>query len=130
MAATLDSELILVHVYEVPVFEWRDGSFLPTPRSLDTRARQVDELLLEQTSAARDAGAEKVRAVKIVGAPAQEILQFAETSGADVIVMTTRGRTRVRDALVGSVAERVVQNARCPVLVVPSRSRDGSGASG
>lgn len=55
------------------------------------------------------------------GDPAEEILDFARGHAIDLIVMGTHGRTGVSRVLLGSVAERVVRGARCPVLVVPLR---------
>jgi nucleotide-binding universal stress UspA family protein len=55
------------------------------------------------------------------GDPAEEILRFAWQHAIDLIVMGTHGRTGVSRVLLGSVAERVVRGARCPVMVVPSR---------
>jgi nucleotide-binding universal stress UspA family protein len=51
------------------------------------------------------------------------IYEAAEKEGADLIVISTHGRTGLRRALVGSVAEGTVRQARCPVLVVPSFAR-------
>ena len=51
------------------------------------------------------------------------IYDAAEKKGADLIVISTHGRTGLRRALIGSVAEGTVRNATCPVLVVPSFSR-------
>ena len=48
------------------------------------------------------------------------IYEAAEKQGADLIVISTHGRTGLRRALVGSVAEGTVRSAICPVLVVPS----------
>ena len=53
------------------------------------------------------------------------IYEVAETEGADLIIISTHGRTGLRRALLGSVAERTVRNAGCPVLVVPSFRRAG-----
>ncbi len=49
------------------------------------------------------------------------ILDYAKENAADLIVMGTHGRSGVPHFLVGSVAERVVRVAPCPVLTVPSR---------
>jgi nucleotide-binding universal stress UspA family protein len=51
------------------------------------------------------------------------IYEAAEKEGADLIVISTHGRTGLRRALVGSVAEGTVRHAGCPVLVVPSFPR-------
>jgi nucleotide-binding universal stress UspA family protein len=53
------------------------------------------------------------------GRPATEIVSKAKETGADLIVIGTHGRTGFAHAILGSVAERVVQHARCPVLTVP-----------
>ena len=53
-----------------------------------------------------------------LGDPAQEILSAAKQLAADVIVMTTHGRTGFSRALHGSVAENVIREAVCSVLVV------------
>lgn len=54
------------------------------------------------------------------GDPAEEILRYATRHPIDLIVVGTHGRTGVSRALLGSVAERVMRGARCPVLVVPA----------
>jgi universal stress protein A len=51
------------------------------------------------------------------GPPAETIVRVAQERGADLIVMGTHGRTGLRHALIGSVAEKVVRLAPCPVLV-------------
>ena len=52
------------------------------------------------------------------GVPFQEILETAKTQQVDLIVMGTHGRTGLQHVLMGSVAEKVVRLAPCPVLVV------------
>jgi universal stress protein A len=52
------------------------------------------------------------------GSPAAHIVDYARRHGIDLIVLGTHGRTGISRALVGSVAERVVRTAPCPVLTV------------
>ena len=52
------------------------------------------------------------------GRPAAEILRIAEKLGADMIVMGTHGRSGLAHLLIGSVAEKVVRHANCPVVCV------------
>ncbi len=52
------------------------------------------------------------------GTPFVEIIKFARENGVDLIVMGTHGRTGIAHALLGSVTEKVVRKAPCPVMVV------------
>lgn len=54
------------------------------------------------------------------GNAAQSIVQYANENSVDMIVMSTHGRTGIQHVLLGSVAERVVRTAHCPVLTVKS----------
>ena len=58
----------------------------------------------------------------VVGLPAKTIVDVAAARGADLIVMGTHGRSGVAHLLLGSVAERVVRMAICPVLTVRERA--------
>jgi nucleotide-binding universal stress UspA family protein len=53
-----------------------------------------------------------------VGPAAEKIIEAAQQKNSDLIVMTTHGRTGLSHALIGSVAEKVVRQAPCPVLTV------------
>jgi nucleotide-binding universal stress UspA family protein len=60
------------------------------------------------------------RSEVLPGSPEQAILFAAHVHHADLIVMTTRGRSALRHALVGSVAEAVLRHGECPVLITHS----------
>jgi nucleotide-binding universal stress UspA family protein len=99
VAHTCGSELVLVHVLEAP---------------LDSEARET----LEQWAAkARQRGL-KARTVVRTGTPHQEIVALATDERADLVVIGTHGRGGLNRALLGSVADRVVRLAPCPVLTV------------
>jgi nucleotide-binding universal stress UspA family protein len=53
-----------------------------------------------------------------IGTPAEEIIRYAGDRDIDLIVMGTHGRSGVAHALVGSVTEKVIRAASCPVVVV------------
>ena len=59
-----------------------------------------------------------VRHVFLEGDPAEEIVRYSRDAGMDLIVMGTHGRTGLERLLMGSVAERVLRDAPCSVLVV------------
>jgi nucleotide-binding universal stress UspA family protein len=54
----------------------------------------------------------------VIGDPGHEITALAERESADSIVLTSHGRTGLKRMLIGSVAERVIRLAHCPVLVL------------
>jgi nucleotide-binding universal stress UspA family protein len=54
----------------------------------------------------------------VTGHPADTIVRVAQERGADLIVMSTHGRTGLQHVVLGSVAEKVVRLAPCPVLTV------------
>lgn len=54
----------------------------------------------------------------VIGDPSEDILKFAQNEGIDLIVMGTHGRKGLERTVFGSVAERVVRGAPCPVLTI------------
>lgn len=59
----------------------------------------------------------------VLGHPVMEILRYAKEQAADLIVMGTHGRGPLGHMVMGSVAERVVRKAPCPVLTVHAQER-------
>jgi nucleotide-binding universal stress UspA family protein len=59
-----------------------------------------------------------------VGSPAREIIETARSLPADLIVISTHGRTGLKHVFLGSVTEHVVQRAPCPVFVVREREHE------
>jgi nucleotide-binding universal stress UspA family protein len=74
--------------------------------------------MAEWKAKAEAMGIGQVEAATAIGEPAHEILAFAKAQSADLVVIGTHGRTGLQHALMGSVAERVVRRATCPVLTV------------
>jgi nucleotide-binding universal stress UspA family protein len=62
----------------------------------------------------------QIRVEVLFGDPGHEITALAQREKAELIVLPSRGRTGIKRLLIGSVAERVVQLAHCPVLVLRS----------
>jgi nucleotide-binding universal stress UspA family protein len=60
----------------------------------------------------------------LVGSPWGEVCEYARSQGVDLIILATHGRTGLEHIVMGSVAERIVQHASCPVLVVKSVERE------
>ena len=58
------------------------------------------------------------------GTPAETIVEIAAKQGVDLIVMSTHGRTALAHIVMGSVTEKVIHNARCPVLAIRPESSE------
>jgi len=69
-------------------------------------------------------GAAARAVIRVASAPAHAIIAYAREADVDLIVMGTHGRGRMTHLLMGSVAERVVRLAPCPVLTVRSPERE------
>jgi nucleotide-binding universal stress UspA family protein len=73
-------------------------------------------------------GAQSVAHEVLTGPAASEIVEFARARGMDLIVMGTHGRRGLSHLLMGSVAERVLRTAPCPVLTVKVEEQTGHAA--
>jgi len=117
LASKLGARLTLLHVIQsLPLAGIDMGVTLPYAYIQDLEAEITNRMqaYLERVTAA---GLEGEIAV-VHGVPFQEILETAKTQQVDLIVMGTHGRTGLQHVLLGSVAEKVVRLAPCPVLVV------------
>ena len=109
------SDLTVVHVLQdpspaSPAEMWRTVD-------KDSRTRHAAKALRERL------GDERYKGVQIdieFGDAGSRIAQLAERQAADLIVLPSHGRTGIKHLLIGSVAERVVRLAHCPVLVLRS----------
>ena len=122
LATALGSEVLLVHVFaEAPL--WGEGPFnMEHVREVYATSRQwVRDKLEEWARPARTAGLH-VRPVLREGVPHEEIVALATDERADLILIGTEGRGGLNRALLGSVADRVVRLAPCPVLTVRGAS--------
>jgi nucleotide-binding universal stress UspA family protein len=90
---------------------------IPTPeQTQQAEAKAQQALRARIPEALRDSG--RVETQVAQGSPAAEILRVAEEREVSLIVISTHGRTGLRRLALGSVAERVIRDAPCPVLVV------------
>lgn len=117
LASAFGATLHLLHVVQDPYTQpWAAEAF-PAP---------LGDMLNEWQAQARDrlckvipeAERPTTMVTTVVGSPALEIVRYASEQGIDLIVIGTHGRGPFGHMLLGSVAERVVRKAPCPVLTV------------
>ena len=118
LAKRCDASLTLVHVYQTVSFALPDAIAFYTPTQLAEILSELDALLRAAKRDAELTGVSRVETALLQGAVATEIVEYAQKEGCDLIVMGTHGRTGVSHAIMGSVAERVVRVAPCPVLTL------------
>jgi universal stress protein A len=118
LAQTFGAKLSLQHVVELPPYSI-EGLVPPTLGGdlLDDLERQASADLAQVLPQAQNAQIEVTRSV-VIGSPFRKIIETAEAEHVDLIVMATHGRTGLSHLMVGSVAERVVRTAPCPVLTI------------
>jgi nucleotide-binding universal stress UspA family protein len=120
--AALDTALSLVaspaniHViHALPLMEMTEPGFIWDMVDDNSRRKHADDALRERLADSKYAGIDITVAI---GDPAREIADYAQSCHADLIVLPSHGRTGISRLLIGSVAERVVRRAHCPVLVL------------
>lgn len=111
---------------------WRqvDGSIIAggtrttKDEELSGELRESAQQLLDSMLEEIDFGDLKPETEVLVGEPYQKILETAQTEEIDLIVMGNRGFSRIKRFFVGSVTQRVIAEAPCPVLVIHSDSEE------
>ncbi len=118
LAKALGGEVVLLHVTTEPML-YGEG-FLGTAdvQAVYRAARKWAADRLAERAAAIGRTGVPARFLLTEGVPFREIVAAAATEGADFIVMGTAGRTGLDRLMLGSVAERVVRLAGCPVVTV------------
>ncbi len=113
------SILILLHAYHLPVeFQQLEGAYLPADFWTNVKV-EAEGSIARYAEPLREQGLVVEECVR-EGYPATVIEEEAERQNADLIVIGSRGLSGLKHLLLGSIAERVVQKAHCPVLTVKS----------
>jgi nucleotide-binding universal stress UspA family protein len=122
LAARFGAELWLVHVHAPPVLVATD--MLVAPRAVaEMAAVEAERTLAGWRGAAERITRRTVRTQVLAGDAARELVRFARAEGFDLVVLATHGRRGLRRVVLGSVAEHVVREAPCEVLVVRRPTR-------
>jgi nucleotide-binding universal stress UspA family protein len=120
LAQRFGATLGLLHVVEDPFVSgaWSAEVYVPNVvELLNELIANAEQRLAALEHSASALGLTAETAV-ITGRPAHDIAEYAKEGGFNLIVMGTHGRTGLSHVVMGSVAERVVRSAPCPVLTV------------
>ena len=118
MAAEWQAKVVLLHAAApISLLVFPDSVYLPDLRRLEADILADAEKRLAECAAKKGDSAVIVETRVVIGEPVHEICQSAGREQADLIIMGSHGRTGLSHLLLGSVAERVIRHAPCPVLV-------------
>ena len=125
---TFGARLHLVHVVQDPYTQpWAPEAFTaPLGDMLTEWLAQARTRLSEEVP---EAHRHSALVTTVIGSPSAEIVRYAEEQAIDLIVIGTHGRGPIGHALLGSVTERVVRKAPCPVLTVRQARRPPAATS-
>ena len=122
LAGAFCAELLVVHVVPpTPVpLPPLDGAYTPPfdVVAYEEQLREHFRISLERLRKERLSRKTSVRVRVVTGDPAAEIVRLAKEERADLVVLPTHGRTGLSHVFFGSVAEKVVRHAECPVLTL------------
>lgn len=114
MAGEAGAELVIAHSWHIPALAYSMEAPLVTHGVVD----EATQMLAAAVAEARAAGAKYVTTKLVNGLPWVEIIGMLESKAFDLCVVGTHGRTGLSRVLLGSVAEKVVRHAPCPVLAI------------
>jgi universal stress protein A len=116
LAQKFGATLMLLHVVELPPYPIEG---LPPSHLAGTLLEDLEQQATSDLAQvlAKEAEVKVVRRV-VMGIPYRKIVEIAEAEKVDLIIMATHGRTGFSHLFMGSVAERVVRTAPCPVLTI------------
>jgi nucleotide-binding universal stress UspA family protein len=118
LAKRFDAKLVVLHVYHMPIYPLPEGAIMPTGAELSALFAEIDRGLEGWKRDVTQRGVREVETISADGVPWRTIVSRAQECAADLIVVGTHGHSGIKHVLLGSVAERVVRHAHCPVLAV------------
>jgi universal stress protein A len=120
-ASHFNSELCLVHIVSpVPIVPFPEG----IPPTFDVRSYQQElevssRKALEEVVRQLESNQVRSRLIMLQGDPARQIMDLADEEKPDLLVLATHGKSGWERLIFGSVAEKVIRLAPCPVLLIP-----------
>ena len=113
------SELYLLHVIPAPDAQFWKPYIYEVNADVDQMAKEAFDKRVNEEYLPFVPEGLTLKPVFRIGKAYVEIIDFADEIGADMIVMGRQGRGALESLLFGTVAEKVVKKAKCPVLVIP-----------
>ncbi len=120
LAKKYKAELHIIHVFDEAAFEAFFFNYAGETQEYFEKFREGFQAEVDDFLDGVNTSGVTIVPVLSNGNPFVEIVQYAKDNGIDIIVLGTHGRTGMAHMLMGSIAEKVVRKAHCPVLTVRS----------
>lgn len=120
LAKKYKADLHIIHVFDEAAIEAFFFNYAGQADEYFAKFREGFQNEIDELLSGLDTGGITIRPVLANGNPFLEIVQYAKENGIDIIVLGTHGRTGMAHMFMGSIAEKVVRKAHCPVLTVRS----------
>jgi len=125
LARQNDAKVTLVHVYEPRGVLFGGEPGLEDGHAVNKELEAKIHAELEKVARERFPDVAKIKTALVISESAVKgIVEYAERENVDLIVLATHGRTGLSRMMIGSVAEKVVRHASCPVLTLRSKLDD------
>lgn len=125
LAKKLDANVILLHAFSIPMVPANHTSCnvrfaIDSYRtSLSADLEKFTKKFIQETGLAKENVVSKIE----YGFPADKILEVAKQNDVDMIVMGTKGASNFLDKWLGTNAQKVMQEAHCPVWIIPNHAK-------
>ena len=119
IARQFGARLLITTVVRPPEGWWGIGGAPPTPDAFASAVVEGRREVLDKSESTLNLDGIDYDTVGEVGDPAGQLVRLCEAENADLLVVGRRGAGLVERIMVGSVADRVVHTAPCPVLTIP-----------
>jgi len=116
IANKLGGKITFIHVIEL-VGYYQDLTII-SPKEIDAELKAMAEVKMKALLEKYASLAPNCSGMVIIGDTADTLVEYAQTNDADMIIMGTHGARGIKKILLGSVAERVLKRAHCPVLTI------------
>lgn len=119
IAKKFEASITLLNIFQTPIYPTPYGGEFALDEEVISKIREGAKEGIDKTKKKLEAlGVRDVKGDVVEGNPADAIAEYASTKKLDMIVMGTHGFRGLKHWVLGSVAERVVRTANCPVLTV------------
>ncbi len=119
MARSTGATLHLMTVVRPPEGWWGIVGSPPTPSALGQSLSDAQKLILDTVVDTVDLEGLDYETIEEIGDPARMLLGYCDENNADLLIVGRRGANLIERLVLGSVANRVVHDAPCPVMLVP-----------